>query len=349
MEKTYTAEEVAELKRCSVDKVQADARDGVIKGKKNGAWVFFESAVQEYLTGVKPEAVEGESKDVKAAENALAIAKANTMAAAIRHGYTGADPVAEWHEDVNKWRQKKEEEEAKIAADKAQNAADKENGTRLYSDANDKLAEAEELREKYQKLYPDAEQEINEAIKRVLQHFKGGTVGMAEKVLFMLTSPLVRRAWVEYKCPDCHKDGKDGVKRVSFFDIPKLKDCPPFYAFAPCADCDQYESRKFPEYLCSICPVEDRMKAAAALLDDVITAMGIKTEYDDDGQYKPAYEYGKAQVQNDAVVIRQMKKRLEDRLEEEGIKPPWKDIPPEAQETGEKIENPEQEVYYAKE
>jgi hypothetical protein len=131
----------------------------------------------------------------------------------------------------------------------------------------------------------DAEANIN----RIIKHFKGGTIGIMEKAVYNLTTPIVTRAFVQYRCADCHKDGSDNINRVATFEIPRLKECPPNFAFGVCGDCDsdQRNNRNLPFYICEICPVERMMLQTSQLIIEALATVGVKAEFDVDGQYKP--------------------------------------------------------------
>lgn len=265
-----------------------------------GKWVIPESDVQTYLTGrpvVASVSVETSSAVKKAEENTqIAEAErketiARKEAEAAKAGFTTAEEWDKAQKDFNELVEKAksdiEKEKEQVAQLKKENEQGILDNKELQKQLKEQLKLANESIQEQENINIEAKKEVEENITRILKHFRGGTVGIMEKAVYSLTTPIVTRSFVNYHCVDCHKS--DGINRVAHFEIPQLKDCPPNFAFDVCADCDpdQKQNRNLPVFVCDVCPVGNLMKQSAQLIIEALSTVGVKAEFDSDGQYKP--------------------------------------------------------------
>ncbi len=275
-----------------------------------GKWAIPEGDVDAFMTGkplvIAPAPAQASENVQKAKENAE-IAEANQKKAEaeaaevrakkeIEAAMAGFASAEEWEKAQKEFNEliKRVKDELEIEKQTTSHQKQKyEDGITVNSEHEKQLKEqlklvSEQITEQ-ENIKIEAKKATEDNIARILKHFKGGTVGLMEKAVYNLTSPVVTRAYVEYRCPDCHKDGSDNINRLARFELPRLEDCPPHFVFRICADCenDQRNNRNLPYYVCDICPIDKMMKEAAKFIVDALATVGVKAEFDGDGQYKP--------------------------------------------------------------
>lgn len=268
-----------------------------------GKWAIPEGDVQAYLTGKPailtnispevPEAVKKAEENATIAEAERRESLARKEAEAAKAGFATAEEwdkaQKEFNELVGKTKSELETEKQQIVQQKQKYEDGIIANTELQKELKGQLKLANEKIQEQESINIEAKKDTEANITRILKHFKGGTIGIMEKAVYNLTTPIVTRAFVQFRCQDCHKDGSDKINRVATFEIPRLKDCPPNFAFGVCGDCDEDQryNRYLPFYVCDICPVDKMMKQSAQLIIEALATVGVKAEFDSDGQYKP--------------------------------------------------------------
>lgn len=268
-----------------------------------GKWAIPRSDVDAFMSGKTvavanvvaevPEAVKKAEENAQIAEAERKEALARKDAEAAKAGFNTAEEWDKAQKEFKEYEEKRKgelqlwEEDLRRVAEK--NKVDTETNATLQKELHEQLKLANDKIQEQEQININAKKSVQANIDRILKHFKGGTIGIMEKAIYNLTTPIVTRAFVTYRCQDCHKDGSDKVNRVATFEIPRLKDCPPNFAFGVCADCDedQRNIRHLPFYICDVCPVDKLMKESGQLVVEALATVGVKAQFDDDGQYRP--------------------------------------------------------------